>query len=181
MTLLEIFSTIPDFRRAQGLRTDLPQLLSICVLAYLSGHTGYRDIFRFGNAHKKILIDALALRHGIPSHVTFREILQSLDQSSLIAAFHKWSSDLPVVEGEWLSGDGKALRSTVSDSQGINQNFEAVVTLFAQKSGLAKRIGTYHNKSKELGEQEVLRNLLTDLKNMGLVICADALHTQKKL
>jgi len=86
---------------------------------------------------------------------------------------------MPQQEGDWLSGDGKALCSTVSDSHGENQNFQAVVSLFAHQSGLVKAVGQYENKSKESGEQGILRGLLCQLDKMGATLCLDALHCQK--
>ena len=61
-----------------------------------------------------------------------------------------------------------------------NQDFEAVVSLFAHDSGLVQVIGDYKNKSKGTGEQQIIRFLVGQLKDMGAVITLDALHTQKK-
>lgn len=178
MSLEEHFSSLLDPRRSQGLRTSLSAILIMSILSYLCGHTGYRGIARFCKAHSAILIDYLGLRHGIPSHVTFRAVLMNIDQQALIHCFHEWSAHLFELNQQlWLSGDGKALRAT-SDQTG--QDFEAVVSLFAHQSGLVRAMGHYQNKSKESGEQQILRVLLNELDQMGAVICLDALHCQKK-
>lgn len=180
MSLPEAFSAIPDPRRSQGLRTSLEQLLTMAVLSYMAGCTGFRGIKRFCNANKELLTEELSLKHSIPSHVTFSTVLAKLESSSLIAAFHAWSAGLGLAVGEWVSADGKVLGSTVSDCHGNAQDFEATVSLFCQQSGLTQRIGNYKNKSKACGEQEVARLLINELKGMGVVLCLDALHTQKK-
>lgn len=177
MSLSVHFSRLLDPRRSQGLRTSLSDILIMSVLSYLCGHTGYRGIARFCKSHSSLLIDYLGLRHGIPSHVTFRAVLMNIDQQALIHCFHAWSAHLFEPDQQhWLSGDGKALRST-SDQTG--QDFEAVVSLFAHQSGLVRAMGHYQNKSKESGEQETLRIVLNELDQMGAVICLDALHCQK--
>ena len=180
MSLYEAFSSLQDPRRAQGRRITLPSLLSICVLGYLCGYRGYRGIARFGNAHSELLCEKFGLSHGIPSYVTFREVLQKFPDTALISAFTGWIEGFSLPQGSWLAGDGKVLGSTVSSSQSSAQNFTSVVTLFAQESGIAHRISTYQNKEKGQGEQACLRHLLQELKGMGAIITADALHAQKK-
>lgn len=178
-SLLDCFSEIADPRRAEGLRTSLPQLLSMVTLSAMAGHTGYRPVATFCDANSDVLQEALCLKHGVPSHVTFREVLQRLPHDQLIAAFHKWTSDFEVPTDEPVSGDGKALASTVRDSQNSGQNFQAVVSLFSQQQGLVLGIEGYQNAEKGKGEGNALRNLLDNLKGRGLLITLDALHTQK--
>lgn len=179
MSLSEAFSNLPDPRRSQGLRTDLESLLIMVVLSYLAGHTGYRGIKRFCEANSAILQEELSLRHGIPSHVTFHHVLSHLDDSALTGSFNTWSSQLGI-QDDWFSGDGKVLGSTVSDCHGSSQDFQATVSFFAQRTGITKRIGHYRNKDKQTGEQQVARLLIGELKGLGVVLCTDALHTQKK-
>lgn len=182
MTLLESFSEVTDYRRAQGKRVDLDQLLSMVVISYLCGHTGYRPVARFCRIHEEILREELELRHKIPSYVTFREVLQNLDEKELIAAFNKWSGAfVPLEKGDWVSGDGKVLGSTVIHANSKAQDFQAVVSMFCHKSGLVARLEEYRNKTKETGEGNVARYLIELFRDMGLVFAFDALHTQKKL
>lgn len=180
MILSACFENLQDPRRSVGLRTDLNQMLSMVTLSYLCGYVGYRPVARFCKAHSSEFIELLSLRHGVPSHVTFRELLQNIDQSSLIDAFNTWASNyVELDQGDWLSGDGKTLSSTVSDCHGKNQNFQAVVSLFGQQSGLVYAIEQYKNKEKGRAEVHILRFLLDRLKGMGVTISVDALHTQK--
>lgn len=179
MTLLEAFSSVKDPRRKQGMRITLPQVLTITFLAYLCGYTSYRQLARFGASCQALLEKELGLKHGIPSHVTFRDILQRLDEKSCIAAFNSWATAYTQdVEDTEISGDGKSLRSTVSGSHNSSQDFKAVVSLFGQSSGLVYQVNSY--RSKKNSEIECLQHLINGLKNKGLTICADALHAQKK-
>jgi hypothetical protein len=102
-----------------------------------------------------------------------------IDEGQLIAAFHQWVAEtIQLQAGDWLSGDGKSLKSTVKEGQNSKQHFESVVSLFSHSLGLVTQIATFRNEKKS--EIEVLRTLLTHLQDKGLIIRLDALHTQKK-
>ena len=180
MSLEEVFHQIPDPRRKQGQRFTIPQLLTMSVLSYLCGHGGYRGTATFCQVHADALIAELGLKHGVPSHDTFWSVISQLNTSSLIEAFCQWSSNLPKdIQGRWVSVDGKALASTVSDCHGNGQKFEAVVSLFVHESQLAVALGNYRNGKKSEGEASTFRQLLTFFKDKGIVFTADALHIQK--
>ena len=181
MSLIEVFSGLTDFRRGQGKRVDLAQLFSMVTISYLCGYTGYRPVATFCNVHKSTLVSELGLRHGIPSYVTFREIMTKVDDKELIAAFNEWSKDyVPLKKGDWLSGDGKVLGSTVVHADNRKQDFQAVVSMFCHESGLVRIMEQYKNKTKETGEGDVARKLIESLRGMGLIFIFDALHAQKK-
>lgn len=179
MTLIEAFDQVVDPRRGQGLRVTLGQVFSMVVISNLCGHLGYRPVHTFSQAHRDLFIAELGLRHGIPSHVTFRDVLMRTDQGELIAAFNGWAKCYsPVSQGDWVSADGKALGSTLTDAFSRKQDFQAVVSFFCQQSGLVRLIGEYRNAKKS--EAEVVRSLLEHLRDSGAIIRLDALHTQKK-
>ena len=181
MTFVQCIAQLKDPRRGQGLRINLEQLLIMVVVSYMCGHTGYRGVERFCKNNDQFFIHSLGLRHGIPSHVTIRDVLQRLNQSALIGAFNEWTRSFTgLTPGDWLSVDGKTLGSTVVDTQGSRQDFEGVVSLFCQESGLVHCVEHYRRKSKEKGEAPLARYLMSQLKDRGLIFTMDALHTQKK-
>lgn len=149
MSLLECLSTIKDPRRKEGLRIKLDQLLSIVILGYLCGYTGYRKVSSFGQSYSDLFTEELGLKHGVPSHVTFRSVLMNISEKELINAFNLWTEKfVPLESGEWLSGDGKSLKSTLKNYQNSSQDFQSVVSLFCQRSGLVSKIATFRNKKK---------------------------------
>jgi len=179
MSLYTAFEKIKDPRRKQGLRTTLPQLFCMITISNLCGHLGGRGVARFANYHSNTFTKALELKHKVPSHVVFSDILNRVDSKELITAFNEWASEVvPLKKGSPLSGDGKALASTVSDKHGGHQDFEAVVSIFCQETGLVYAIEQYRNKKES--EIHIVQFLLKKLKNMGVVIHLDALHAQKK-
>ena len=179
MPLQEAFKRIKDPRRKQGQRINLEQLLSISILSVLSGYTGYRGMERFARVHKKALIEELGLNHPPPGRNTYWEVLTKLDKTQVAAAFNTWAKDLST-KGEWISGDGKALRATVEDAHGKSQNFEAIVSLFAQSTGLTVAVGHYKNKDKGGAESGLVRFLCGLFKGQNAVLSLDALHSTKK-
>ena len=68
----------------------------------------------------------------------------------------------------------------ISNKNNKNQDYEAVVSIFSQESGLVRSLEHYRNSSKE-SEINVVRFLVGKLQDMGLTVYLDALHTQKKL
>lgn len=179
MTIIEAFDMIQDPRRAEGKRTSLGQIFSMVVISNLCGYLGYRPVSNFCKSQKEVFTEALGLKHEIPSHVTFRDVLQRTDQAALISCFNTWCATYVALnEGDWVSGDGKALSSTVTHAHDSAQDFQSVVSFFCQESGLVRLIETYRNAKK--GEREVVIGLLGHLQGMGLIIRLDALHTQKK-
>lgn len=179
MTLEESFANIPDPRRSEGLRTSLPQILCMVTLSAMAGYTGYRPVADFCKSNQHSLVSELGLKHGIPSHVTFRHVLMSLDSRLLADAFHSWSTAFKPTRGEAISGDGKALCSTLTDAHTSGQDFQAVVSLFSQQRGLVHKLGEYRNAQKGKGETELVKVLISELKGAGVLVTLDALHTKK--
>lgn len=178
MTLYDAFANLTDPRRAEGRRIHLPSLLSLVVMANLCGHHGYRPVARFCQLHQDLLTKQLALQHGVPSYVTFRTVLTRLPQQALIDCFNNWAYQLGALSaGDWLSGDGKALASTLTHQQDAGQDFQLMVSLWGHHSGLVHRLESYANASGD--ERVSVRELLSQLQQQGLLIRLDAIHTQK--
>lgn len=170
MSLLTILSEdVTDPRRSQGLRTTLPQLFSMIIISNMCGHFGGRGVSRFSKIHEATFTEQLGLKHGVPSHVTFSEVLNKTSEKQLIIAFNKWSSGfVDLKKGIKVSGDGKALASTVTNSHSGNQTFTGVVSLFCQQSGLVHSIQRYENaKESEIG---IVQYLVNQLKVKGLIL-----------
>lgn len=129
-------------------------------------------------ANGKFFIAEFGLKHGLPSHVTVNQILKVTDKESLKDAFNQWLSSQDLSKYDWLSGDGQSLRSTVSSAQEQGQDLIAMVSWFVQKTGTVYLMEDYRSKKDD--EAEVIRQMLSVLKDKGLIITLDALHCQKK-
>jgi DDE_Tnp_1-associated len=177
MTLNELFKSLPDARRGQGQRFALPDVLWMIFLGISCGYVGYRALSKFAKANQAYFTEIFSLKHGVPSHVTIRQILTDLDKEMVKQQFIEWCKQQDLSPLDWVSGDGKSLKSTLSNSTESSQDFCAIVSFYVQKTGLTYSITDFRNK--KTSETEIVRNLLPSLKDKGVIITLDALHAQK--
>ena len=165
-----LIDKLKDSRRSQGQRYTFSSLFLTCVLGHCCGYSGCREIARFARGHKKDLQELLAYKDRIPSHVTFHHFLNNINHDELSLAFNSWMEDtntLPTSVLDTLAGDGKSLRSTVTNANDKDQKFTQIVSLFMSRLGLTLCLKDFENNKE--GEGEVLRHLLSDLKKKGLL------------
>lgn len=179
MNLVECLSEIKDPRRLQGQRYSSTAILLIIIMGILRGNYGYREIERFGKLNKDILISKFCFKnHKVPSHVSIRSFIRTADFASIQKAFHKWTqSYVQIEEGEWVSIDGKSIRSTVSDYSSEYQNFVSLVSLFCSKREQVLHVQKLENKKS--GENQVVEELFEILELRDVVFTLDALHCKK--
>jgi similar to tr len=170
---------VSDARRLQGQRYSSVSLLLIIILAILRGKYAYREIGRFCQLNERVLVAKFGFKnHRVPSHVSIRSFILGADFSSIQAAFHEWTRDYVTIEtGEWISIDGKSIRSTTSDYSSEYQNFISLVSLFCCKREQVFHVEKLENKKGNEGKTvEDLLDLL-DLKDV--IFTMDALHCKK--
>lgn len=179
MSLVECLAEISDPRRAQGQRYGSVAILLIIIMGILRGQYGYREIGRFGKLNQSYLIDQFDFKNKkVPSHVTIRAFIMGADFVSIQKAFHKWTQDyVQIEEGEWISIDGKSIRSTVSDCSGEFQNFISLVSLFCSKREQVLHVEKLENKKDYEGK--TVEDLFKILDLKGVVFSLDALHCKK--
>jgi len=180
LTLLEHLEQVPDFRRAEGKRYPLAKLLLAMIMSIMSGRCGYREISAFLRANAEQLIEELELTYPkMPSHVTVRTVLQSIDFSQLSSAFIAWAAQhVSIRAGDIVSGDGKALAATVSNYSSEHQDFVCLVSLFSQRQGAVYSVARYHNGHQS--ELPTLADLIAAVDLHGVTYTLDALHCKKR-
>jgi predicted transposase YbfD/YdcC len=124
MSNIEVFTnnlkTIPDFRKPQGQRYKLHNLLTIMVLAMLSGCDDFESMALYCEKKADFLKDrGLLDGKNKPSHDLFRWIMLHLNKSAFSEILCAWleSFEKPAVENESVEKrmihiDGKVLRAT---------------------------------------------------------------------
>lgn len=178
LSLVQCFTQIADPRRASGLRHPLVPFLSMSTMAMMSGYTGFREIGTFMKANQVCFTEMFALKHGVPGFVQIRTIFSMLDFEQVNKAFQNWARQfMPQQSGQWVSGDGKALSSTVTHPHDCKQEFVMMVSLFTQQSGLVLMSSSKANQKG--GEIPALNQLLEQLQARGMIITLDALHCKK--
>jgi len=179
MDIVEAFFDIEDFRRPQGHRYPLGPMLVIVIMSIACGYPAYREIERFANANFERLTEIFSLtQNRMPSHVTFRNLIQHTDFKCIYQIFKSWAEQyVSTASGDWLAVDGKAIASTVSDYDNSYQDFVSLVSVFSQRRGQVVGFDKLSNKkSSEIPTFEEMVRVL-GLKNV--VFTMDALHCQK--
>lgn len=177
-SLYEFLNSLKDHRRAQGQRTPLSAFLEMIVLAGMSGHFGFRPIHRFIKSNEAFFVERYNLLHGTPAYATLRNFIKEISYEELCAVLYNWGSQY-VGEDDWVSIDGKALGSTVTNSNNSEQNFKSMVSLFCNNKGIT--ISTQSIENKKEHEGQAARNLIELCELKGVTFTMDALHCQKKL
>ncbi len=90
MNLMELFSEIRDFRRAEGRRYPPAPMLIVIAMSIICGRICHREIAGFAKAGKDEFQKCFGLkRNEMPSHVTFREIIQRSSFEEICHIFEK--------------------------------------------------------------------------------------------
>lgn len=180
--MFEFFAALEDPRRGQGQRHSFANIMTIVIMAILTGEQGFRGFHRFAKSNVEELSEVLEMKHGIPRYNTIRSVLVSIDEDVLVKEFIKWTQNyMPndIANDEFISLDGKAVRATTSGGNTSKQNFVSVVNAFGHKSGVVYGMQPFENGKS--GEATALRTLVEKLGVKEVVFTIDALHAQKKL
>jgi hypothetical protein len=178
-SLISKLRELKDLRRAEGTRHDLTTVLVITIMAFMSQIYTIRGIGKFSKRHKEDLIKCLNIKKNrIPSYPTVRRVLMNIDFTELTDKFKQWIIENNLLQSEdWVSLDGKSIKSTVTNYNSPNQNFTSIVSAFAHNSGLILLSESYQNK--KTSEIPVVENLVASLGLEGITFTMDALHSKK--
>ncbi|WP_371503143.1 ISAs1 family transposase [Kitasatospora sp. NBC_00374] len=177
-TLAEVLDRVPDPRRVRGRRYRLGVLLALCLVAVLSGATSLACIARFEADSSPDVRRRLGLPKRAPAATTLGRLLARLDGDALDDAVGAWLARLsadpvsepsPVPTG--LAVDGKTVRGSRTDGTAVHL---LAAVLHDSQAVIAQR--QIEAKSNEI---PAFVPLLDPLDLRGVVITADAMHTQR--
>jgi predicted transposase YbfD/YdcC len=178
--LKKALESIPDSRKANGLRHRQASVLAIALCAVISGCRSFLAIGEWASRCTQNMLKRLGCYfheekqcYTAPSESTIRRVLQSMDIEAMEPAFNNWLSSLSEGQAEALAVDGKVLKGARDDDN--NQ----VHLLSAVLHGQGLTIAQLKVESKT-NEIPALLTLLEPLNIKGKVVTADDLHTQKK-
>ncbi|MFS6818300.1 transposase family protein [Synechococcus lacustris Tous-12m] len=181
LDLISYLRSIPDARMRRGVRFPAWYLLLVAILGILSGCQSLRDLERFANRNHSALTEALGLElRRPPSDSSFRYFFQQVDVAALCTAIRDWTIvQIPggAADLDQRVCDGKTLRGSIEPTAGGGSAFIAQVTIYSSALGVAISQACYPTSSNH--DRAVLRQLLGQLDREGVLIQADALHTQR--
>ena len=165
----------------RGVRFPQWFLLLVAVLGILSGCQSLRDLERFALRHHAALNQAFGLElKRPPTDSTFRYLFLQVGVAEICRQLQVWMlTQIPdgATGLDQLVCDGKTLRGSIVATDGGGGAFIAQVTLYSKALGAAIAQATFD--TRENHERAVLRELLSTMDLEGVLIQADALHTQK--
>lgn len=178
--LITLLKSIPDPRRQAGRRHELWVCLLLVIMTMMTGQYGFRPTGSFIRQHCEDLLRYMPLRKPrLPSFDTIRRCLQVVNFAKLTEVFLRWSRQyIELPEGQWIAGDGKALKGTLQDHPEAEQRFVSLVSFFTQHSHQVLDSIAFNNK--DTSEICVVEQLINRLDLGGYVISLDAVHCQKK-
>ncbi len=165
----------------RGIRIPAWYLLLVAVLGILSRCQSLRDLERFAIRHHSVLCEALGIElRRPPSDSAFRHFFRQVDVAALCAAIRDWTiAQIPggAADLDQLVSDSKMVWGSIEPTAGGGSAFIARVTLYSAALGVAISQACY--ATGENHERAVLKMLLGELSLEGVLIQADALHTQR--
>jgi hypothetical protein len=176
LPLLEVLAEVPDPRDPRGVRHPLAAVLSLAVLALLTGAKSYSAIAQFGRDKGFALAWALGFRRGrTPSKSTLSDLFRALDVPAFEAALSRWvASRLPEGEGLHVCIDGKTARGS-RDGDAPGHHLVAAYAPAAQAVLAQVKVDARTNEHKAALE------LLGVLPVKGKVVTGDAAFCQRDL
>lgn len=174
--LIEHLRTIPEPRKARGIRHGKISLLAVAICALLSGAKGFSAIGEWAAGCSQSVLrrlwcrwDRRKKRYLPPSEPTLRRLMQKVDAAEVDRAVSSWLlRQAKGTEKGVLAIDGK----TVKGAGHLH-----LLSAFLHHEGIAI---AQSEVAAAGGEIAGMRQMLKDMDVDGMVITADALHTQKE-
>jgi hypothetical protein len=176
LSLLAVLAEVPDPRSRHGRRHPLSAVLSLAVVAMLSGAKSYQAIAQFGRDKGFALAHVLGFTRGkTPTTSTFSVIFRILDVHAFEQALSRWiASRLPEGQEQPISLDGKTARGS-RDGEVPGQH------LVAAYSAQAQAVLAQIKVDAKTNEHKAALQLLGILPVKGNIITGDALFCQRDL
>lgn len=176
-SVLKHFQHLQDPRVERTKDHSLVAIITMAILAVLSGADGFVAIETYGKAKQAWLETFLDLPHGIPSHDTFGRVLGMLEPQELENSFLGWVSSITEkLELELIHVDGKTAKGSY-DREGKLKALHSV-SAWSSEHGLVLAQQKVDSKSNEITAVPLLLKLL-NLK--GAVVTLDAMGTQTQI
>ena len=121
-TLSEIFKDFKDPRMTRAQRHPLINIITIAICSVICGADNFVTMAEFGRSKKNWFETFLDMQNGVPSHDTFNDVINRLDQSAFVKYFTQWIKQLATKDENVIALDGKVLRRTlgkINDSKAV--------------------------------------------------------------
>jgi predicted transposase YbfD/YdcC len=175
--LLVALRTVVDPRKRRGIRHQLVSILALAAAAVVAGARSYVAAGQWAANVPAGVLGALEVRvhprtgrFVVPCESTIRRTLQACDGDQLDAVLGAWL--YPRLDTEQLIVDGKTLRGArVGDGRAVH--------VLAAMLGETRTVVAQREIAHKTNEITAFAPLLKDLDLTGVLVTADAMHTQR--
>jgi predicted transposase YbfD/YdcC len=175
--LMDYLAALDDPRIDRTKKHDLIDILVIAICAAICGAKTWVDIEDFGEAKQEWFSTFLNLKHGIPSHDTFRRLFLILNPEKFLEIFMNWVSAITEdTDLKQICIDGKTLRR--SFERGKSQS--AIHMVNAWSTGASLCLGQLKSEGKS-NEIKTIPKLLELLDVEGCIVSTDAMGCQRDI
>lgn len=176
-TITDYFALLPDPRRNKCKKHLLLDIISIAILAVISGADNFVEIEEFGTAKEEWLKTFLPLSNGIPSHDTIRRVFGLINPEQFRECFLNSIAAVQItLPSEVIAIDGKTLRGSLD--RAAEKSALQMVSAWACQSGVSLGQVRCEEKSNEI---TAIPELLTLLEIEGCIVTIDAMGCQMKI
>lgn len=176
ISLLEHFSALADPRQTWKVVYPLPEILLLVLGATLAGADDFVEARLWGREQLPFLRRFLPYRHGIPSHDTLNDVVNSLDPELFKRCFVTWVEQLREREPDIVAIDGKTARRSHARAKGREPLH--LVSAWASRQRLVLGQEAVAGKSNEI---KAIPLLLERLALTGALVTIDAIGCQTKI
>jgi predicted transposase YbfD/YdcC len=172
--LLTLLESVPDPRRARGIRHQLPGILAVGIAAVAAGARSFAAIGQWAADADENLLAALgSTGRCVPSESAIRRTFNRLDATVLDSILGAWLWTRTGVVGQRrvIALDGKTIRG----ARTRHQTAQHLVAAFDHHTGTVLGQLAVAAKSNEI---PAVRKLLSSFDLAGAVVTVDAMHTQ---
>lgn len=175
--LRERLKEVEDPRRGQGQVHRSYDVLTIAVMATMSGYLGYRAIVDFISVNKDELIEYFKpKRDKLPSFATVWRVITNTDAKKFSEIVEEWLKEQSEIsKREHVAIDGKALSGTKQSEE--DKKLAHMVTLFKSRT---KEV--IHSKKTESKSNEIplVQQIILDSGLKDVIFTMDAMHCQSE-
>jgi predicted transposase YbfD/YdcC len=175
--LIDAFSQIDDPRCDYKVEHNLLEILIMAICGVIACAESWEDIAQYAKSKEVWLRSFLTLKHGIPSHDTFRRVFMLVDPDQFEQCFRQWI-------GQWL-GTNK-IGHVAIDGKTVRHSFDRkrehsplhLVSAWASEQRLVVGQVAVDSKSNEI---TAIPALLAGLALSGGLVTIDAAGCQKAI
>jgi predicted transposase YbfD/YdcC len=175
----KVVSSLPDPRRAQGIRYPLVSVVVTGLMAMVCGADNAEEMEDWGAANSQWLADILALPHGTPTQDVFLSVFGAIDPTTFHGVFVSWVDLLRTglgMTGKHIAVDGKTSRRSFDTGRGLSPSH--TVSAWLSDEGLVLGQVKIADKSNEI---TAIPELLRTIDLRGATVTIDAMGCQTEI